>query len=105
VTGNVTARFGQDQLVPARHFERRATGEAQQQQALRIASVQNQMSHPVGKHLRLAGAGASGDQQCRRRFAITTDAVFDGAPLFPVEAVEMSPPLGRLQLRVPFCSL
>ena len=101
-TSSVAPRFGQDQLAPARHFERSAPGEGQQQQALRIAAVQDQMSHPVGERLGLAGAGAGGDQQCRRRFGIAVDAVFDGAALFRVEAVQMPPAIDRLQLCVPF---
>jgi hypothetical protein len=42
-----------------------APGEGQQQEAPRVAAVQDQMSHPVGKRLGLAGAGAGGDQQSR----------------------------------------
>jgi len=99
--GSLAARFGQDQLAPARHFERSAPGEGQQQQALRIAAVQDQMSHPVGERRGLAGAGAGGDQQCRR-FGIAVDAVFDSAALFRVEAVQMPSAIDRLQLRVPF---
>ena len=60
------------------------------------------MSHPMGEHLGLAGTGAGGDQQRRRRFGIAVDAVFDGAALFRVEAVQMPRAIGRLQLRVPF---
>jgi hypothetical protein len=59
------------------------------------------MRHPVGKRLGLAGASAGGDQQCRRR-VIAVDAVFYGAALFRVEAVQMSPAIDWLQLRVPF---
>jgi hypothetical protein len=59
------------------------------------------MSHPVGERLGLAGAGAGGDQQCRR-FGIAVDAVFDSATLFRIEAVQMPPAIDRLQLRVPF---
>jgi hypothetical protein len=101
-TGRVAARFGQDKLAPARHFERSTPRESQQQQAPRIAAIEDQMSHPVGEHLGLAGTGAGGDQQCRRRFDITADAVFDGAALFRVETVQMPRAIGRLQLRVPF---
>ncbi len=39
-----------------------APGEGQQQQALRIAAVLDQMSHPVGERLGLAGTGSGGDQ-------------------------------------------
>jgi len=60
------------------------------------------MRHPVGKRLGLAGAGAGGDQQCRRPVGIAVDAVFDRAALFRVEAVQMPPAIDRLQLRVPF---
>ena len=100
--GNVAARFGQDQLGPPRHLKRSTPGEGQQQQAPRIAAVQDQMSDPVGECLGLAGAGASGDQQCRRRFGIAVDAVFDSFTLFRVEAAQMSPAIDRLQLDVPF---
>lgn len=57
----------------------------------------------MGEHLGLAGTGAGGDQQRRRRFGVAADAVFAGAALFRVEAVKMPPGIGRLQLRVP-CS-
>jgi hypothetical protein len=60
------------------------------------------MSHPVGEHLGLATTSAGGDQQRRRWFDIAADAVFDGAALFRVEAVQMPPAIRRLQLRVPF---
>ena len=62
VTGGAAACFRQDQLAPARHLERRAPGEGQKQQALRIAAVQDQMSYPVGERLGLAGTGSGGDQ-------------------------------------------
>jgi hypothetical protein len=35
------------------------------------------MSHSVGEHLGLPATGASDDQQCRRRYRIAADAVFD----------------------------
>jgi hypothetical protein len=101
-TARVAARFGQDQLAPARHFDSSTPCKGKQQQALRIPAVEDQMSDPVGEHLGLAGTGAGGDQQCRRRFGITADAVFDGAVLFRVEAVQMPRAIRRLQLRVPF---
>ena len=56
------------------------------------------MSHLVGERLGLAGAGTGGDQQCRRRFCITVDAVFDSAALFRVKAVRMPAAIDRLQL-------
>jgi hypothetical protein len=96
--------FGQDPLTPARHFERSAPGERQQQQALRIVAVQDQMSNPVSERLGLAGTGAGGDQQCRRRLGIAADAEFDGSALFRVEAVQMPPAIDRLQLLFLFCS-
>jgi hypothetical protein len=71
-------------------------------QTLRIAAVQDQMSDPVGEGLGLAGAGASGDQQCRRRFGIAIDAVFHSFALFRVEAAQMSSAIDRFQLGVPF---
>src|SRR5437667_11113554 len=100
--GSVASGFSEDELGPARHFKRSAPGEGQQQQALRIAAVQDQMSHPMGERLGLAGAGAGGDQQWRRRYDIAADAVFDSAAPFRVEAVQMPPAIDRLQLRVPF---
>jgi len=101
-TDTVAARFGQDRLAPARHFECGASREGQQQQTLRIAAVQDQMGHPVGERLGLAGAGTGGDQQCRRWFCITVDAVFDSAALFGVKVVQMPAAIDRLQLHVPF---
>jgi hypothetical protein len=56
----------------------------------------------VRERLGLAGTGAGGDQQCRRRLGIAADAEFDGAALFRVAAVQMPPAIDRLQLRVPF---
>jgi hypothetical protein len=55
----------------------------------------------VGERHGLAGAGAGGDQQCRRLFGIAVDAVFDCAALFRVVAVQMPLAIDRLQLRVP----
>ena len=101
-TSSIAAPFGQDQLAPAGHFEGGAPGEGQQQKAPRVAAVQDQMSHPVGKRLGLAGAGAGGDQQRRRRCRMVADAIFDSAALFWIEAVQMSRAIDRLQLGVPF---
>ena len=83
---SVAASFGQDLLAPAGHFEGSAPGEGQQQQALRVAAVQNQMSHPVGERLGFASSGAGGDQQCRRRRKMLADAISDSAALFRIEA-------------------
>ena len=60
------------------------------------------MSNPVGERRGLAGAGAGGDQQCRR-FGIAVDAVFDSAALFRVEVVQMPPAIDRLLLTLRQC--
>jgi hypothetical protein len=70
--------------------------------ARRVAAVQDQMCHSVGKRLGLAAAGAGGDQQCRRRCGMVADPIFDSAALFWIEAVQMSRAIERLQLGVPF---
>ena len=52
-----------DALRAARHLERRAAREGQQQDALGLGALQNQMRDPVRQRVGLAGAGARDDEQ------------------------------------------
>ena len=72
------------------HLERGAPGEGQQQKTVRIGTVQDQMRHPMGESLGLAGARAGRDQQRRRRLCVVTDAIFDSAALSRVQVAQVS---------------
>ena len=50
----------------ARHLERGAPCESQQQETVRVGTVQDQMRHPMNERLGLARARAGRDQQGRR---------------------------------------
>ena len=65
----------------ARHLERGAPCESQQQETVRVGTVQDQMRHPMNKRLCLARARAGRDQQGRRRPSVAADAVLDRAAL------------------------
>jgi hypothetical protein len=65
----------------ARHLERGAPGEGQQQQTVGVGAIQDQMRDPMGEGLGLTGARTGRDQQRRRRLCVVADAVFDSAAL------------------------
>ena len=60
-------RLADDALRPARHLERRAAGECQQQDARRIHALDHELRDAMRQCVGLAGTGAGDDQQCRRR--------------------------------------
>jgi len=56
-------RLGANALDPPRHLGGGAAGEGHQQHPLRIGAPDDEMRDPMGERVRLAGAGASVDEQ------------------------------------------
>jgi hypothetical protein len=56
---------------------------------VRVGAVQDQMRHPMGESLGLAGARTGRDQQRRRRLCVATDAVFNSAALSRVQVAQV----------------
>ena len=86
--GIVAQHLARDPLDAFRHFGSGAARERHQQNAPGIGAVDDQMGHPMGERVGLAGPGA-GDHQQRRKWAGSRRAVLDGAPLFRIEAFEV----------------
>ena len=61
--GDAAERLAADALGPADHGFGGAAGEGEQEDALRPRAADDQMRHPMGKRVRLAGARAGQDQQ------------------------------------------
>jgi hypothetical protein len=55
--------LAEDALRAARHFERRASREGEEQDPLGRRALQDEMRHPVRERIRLAGARAREDEQ------------------------------------------
>ena len=85
------SRRGQDALRPAGHLGGGASGEGQQQDALRHDAGQDQIGDPVRQRVRLPGARAGDDQQRagELRPAKLGDAVLDRRSLGFVQAAEV----------------
>ena len=60
---NLSGDFADDALRAPRHLERRAAREGEQQDALRVRALENQMRHAVRERVGLAGAGTRENQQ------------------------------------------
>ncbi len=71
---HVLRHFADDALRPPRHFERRASREGEEQDALRRGALENEVRDAVRERVGLAGARAGEDQQRpvaeARRFAL-----------------------------------
>ena len=80
-----TARLGKDPRGTACHFRCGAAGESQEQDATRIGALEDKVSDPVSKRVRLAGPSACDDQKRAARAALV-EAVFDCGPLTFVQA-------------------
>jgi hypothetical protein len=75
---------------PTGHVDGSSSREGQQQDAVRINTVDDQVGDPVGEGLGLAGAGASNHKQgSGTEGGAITNAMFDGAALLPVEVTEI----------------
>ena len=74
----------------AGHLERGAPCESQQQETVRVGTVQDQVCHPMNERLCLARARAGRDQQGRRRPSVAADAVFDRAALRRIQFAQIS---------------
>ena len=85
----------------ARHLDRGAPCESQQQETVRVGTVQDQMRHPMNKRLCLARARAGRDQQGRRRPSVAVGAVFDRAALRQIQVAQISVAIDVCQRRVP----
>jgi len=85
----------------ARHLERGAPGESQQQETVRVGTVQDQMRQPMNERLGLARARAGRNQQGRRRPSAAADAVFDRAALRRIQFAQMSVAIDVCQRSVP----
>ncbi len=91
-SGHSGAAFAQrqcgDALDAAAHLGCGAAREGQQQQAVRIGAVDEQMRHPVRERVGLAGPRAGNDQK-RTGLGNSRPAMFDGAALLRIELVEI----------------
>ena len=67
IVRTMPARLAKDPRGASCHLRGCATGESQQQNALGIRSVENEVSDAMGKRLRLARSGARDDQKRRRQ--------------------------------------
>jgi hypothetical protein len=85
----------------ARHLERGAPSEGQQQQTVRVGAIQDQVRDSMSESLGLAGARAGRDQQRGRRPCVAADAVFDCATLRRVQVAQMPVAIDGCQRRVP----
>ena len=85
----------------ARHLERGAPGESQQQETVRVGTAQDQMRHPMNECFGLARARAGRDQQGPRRPSVAADAVFDRAALRRIQFAQISVAIDVCQRRVP----
>ena len=75
-----------DPLDSPDHLLGGSAGKRQQQDPVRINSIDDKMCNPMGKGLRLPRAGASNHQQRRgRRAVFGVYTVLDGAALFLVQ--------------------
>jgi hypothetical protein len=72
-----------DALDPADHLDSRPAGKRQEHDPSRICAQDDEMGHPMGQCVGLAGAGA-GDDKERRRVAM-----LDRMALFWIEAGEV----------------
>jgi hypothetical protein len=78
--------FRSDSRDSPDHFFGGSAGKRQQQDAVRINPADDKMRNPMGKGLRLPGAGASNHQQRRSfRGRFTIYAMLCGATLFLVQ--------------------
>ena len=84
----------------ARHLERGAPCESQQQETVRVGTVQDQMRHPMNERLCLARSRAGRDQQGRRQPSIAAGAVFDRAALRRIQVAQISVAIDVCQRRV-----
>src|SRR5271165_950812 len=84
-------RLAEDPCGASCHLCGCATGESQEQDALRIRSVENEPRDAVGKGLRLSSTRARDDQKRRKRPA-KADSVFDRCLLAFVEVHKISRP-------------
>jgi hypothetical protein len=73
-----------DAASSSRHLGCRASREREQQNAHGVGAIQQQMRHPMGQSVRLAGARSRDDQQ-RTRIAIGLRRMLCGCPLGPAE--------------------
>jgi hypothetical protein len=85
----------------ARHLERGAPCESQQQETVRVGAVQDQIRHPMNECLGLARARAGRDQQGRRRPSVAVDAVFDRAALRRIQFAQILVAIDVCQRGVP----
>ena len=60
---NLSGDFAHDALRAPRHLDRRAAREGEQQDALRVRALENEMRHAVRERVGLAGAGAGENQE------------------------------------------
>jgi hypothetical protein len=62
-------------------------GKRHQQDAAGVRAAHDQMRHPMGEGVGLAGSGAGDDQQ--RRAGTRSGTMLDRTPLFRIEVVEV----------------
>src|SRR6266446_3742003 len=79
---------GRNALDTAYHLSRSTAGKSQQEDAPWIDSVNDQVRHPVGQGVRLAGPRARNDQE-RSRIGVIWPAVFGCASLFWIQIGEV----------------
>ncbi len=84
-----SARLAKDLRGSARHLCGCATGESQQQNALGIRTVQDEVCDSVGKCFRFSRPGSRDDKKRRGRSAIL-NTVFDRCPLAFVQLHKMT---------------
>jgi hypothetical protein len=81
--------FSGDALDAAGHLGGGAARKRQQQDAVRIGAVDDQMRDAMRKRVGLAGSSSGNDQQ-RRRWTRSDCTMFDGASLLRIEAFEIA---------------
>jgi hypothetical protein len=93
-SGALAQRLRRDVLDAPAHFGRGAAREGQQQHAARIGAVDDEMRHPMGERVGLAGAGAGNDQK-RAGIGQRRCAVLHGPALLRIEFREIRGRHGR----------
>jgi hypothetical protein len=78
-------RLGGDALDPTGHLRRGAPRERQQQDPVRVGTVDDQVPDPMGESIGLARSRAGDDQQGGGAVPEVRPAMFDGPPLLRVE--------------------